>query len=136
MLDRLTQATIFSKIDLRSGYHQLAITPEHVHKTAFTTRYGLFEFVVMPFGLTNAPSTFQRMMHTVFDSVLDVFVTVYLDDILVFSKTAQEHVGHLREVFRRLRAHKLHANRKKCDFGVDSVEYLGHWVKNGERYMD
>ena len=107
-----------------------------MHKTAFTTRYGLFEFVVMPFGLTNAPSTIQRLMHSVFDNVLDVFVTVYLDDILVFSATPQEHAVHLREVFNRLRAAKLHANRKKCEFGVDSVEYLGHWVRRGERMMD
>ncbi len=90
----------------------------------------------MPFGLTNAPATFQRLMHAVFDDVLDLFVTVYLDDILVFSATEAEHEAHLREVFTRLRKHRLFAKREKCDIAVDTVEYLGHWVSHGERYMD
>ncbi len=100
------------------------------------TCYELFEFLVMPFGLTNAPSTFQRLMNTVFEGVIDIFVTVYLDDVLVFSATEEEHEAHLRETFLRLRAHGLHAKHKKCDFGIDTVEYLGHWVRGGERFMD
>ena len=131
MLDRLSHARWFSKIDLRSGYHQIAIEEADIHKTAFLTRYGLFEFTVLLFGLCNAPSTFQRLMNATFSEWLDVFLTVYLDDILIFSATAEEHERHLRLVLERLRERKLFAKRSKCTFGTDNVDYLGHFVGRG-----
>ena len=106
----------------------MAIHPGHEFRTAFASRWGLYEFTVMPFGLVNAPSTFQRLINDVFRGILDHFVTVYLDDILVFSRTAEEHERHLREVFERLRAHQLYAKKKKCAFGLRQVEYLGHLI--------
>ena len=102
ILDKLAHARVFSKIDLRSGYHQVAINPPDVHKTAFLTRYGLFEFVVLPFGLCNAPSTFQRLMNGILHDMVDNFVTVYLDDILIYSNSEDEHEQHLRAVLERL----------------------------------
>lgn len=119
ILDRMAGARYFSKIDLASGYHQVAIEPGHEHRTAFASRWGLFEFTVMPFGLVNAPSTFQRLMNVIFSDCLDRFVTVYLDDIMVYSRTAAEHEEHLRDVFRRLRSNGLCAKRKKCAFGLE-----------------
>lgn len=99
LLDRLSGSTIFSKLDLQSGYHQVAIEPGHEHRTAFQSRFGLFEYTVVPFGLCNAPATFQRLMHEILREKLDVFVIIYLDDILVFSKNEEEHAQHLRWVF-------------------------------------
>ena len=136
LLDRLATACVFSKIDLRAGYHQVSIEDADVHKTAFLTRYGLFEFVVLPFGLTGAPATFQRLMNSTFARWLDDFVTVYLDDILVFSPDEATHEAHLQKVLTRLREAKLFAKRSKCEFGLPSVEYLGHFVGGGQRWMD
>ena len=128
MLDRLHGATIFSKIDLRHGYHQIRVNEPDIPKTAFRTRYGHFEFTVMPFGLCNAPATFQRLMHTIFTPHLDHFVIIYLDDILVFSKTEADHQRHLDTVLATLQQHNLYANAKKTTFAVPSVEFCGHVI--------
>ncbi|GBG89838.1 hypothetical protein CBR_g49687 [Chara braunii] len=128
LLDRVQGCRYFSKIDLKSEYHQIAIRPEDQHKTAFQTRYGLYEFVVMPFGLCNAPSTFQHAMNRIFHDYLDKFVIVYLDDILIFSKTVEEHVAHLDKVLSLLRQHKFKINGEKCEFGHTRVLYLGHEI--------
>ncbi|KAJ9529794.1 hypothetical protein QJQ45_022194 [Haematococcus lacustris] len=128
LLDRLHGAKVFSKQDLRQGYHQIRVAPEDIHKTAFRTRYGRFEFTVLPFGLCNAPATFQRLMNDVLHDLLDDCVLVYLDDILIFSRTPQEHIAHLRRVLDLLRKHKLYAKLSKCEFGMDQPSFLGHIV--------
>jgi hypothetical protein len=109
LFDQLTGARVFSKIDLRSGYHQIRIRPEDIPKTAFTTRYGLFQYLVMSFGLTNAPAHFTYLMNSVFMPELDKFVVVFIDDILIYSKNEEEHARHLRIVLTRLREHQLYA---------------------------
>ncbi|GBG60182.1 hypothetical protein CBR_g3426 [Chara braunii] len=126
LLDRVQGCKYFSKIDLKSGYHQIEVHPDDQYKTAFRTRYGHYEFIVMPFGLTNAPETFQRCMNDLFRPWLDKFVVVYLDDILVFSKTLQEHEGHLRQVLEKLRESNFKINAKKCEWAKTQVLYLGH----------
>src|SRR3954467_11231640 len=103
-------------MDLRLGYHQIRIRNEDTPKTAFTTRYGLYEYTVMSFGLTNAPATFSRMMNSIFMEYLDKFVVVYLDDILMYSKNEEEHAGHLRLVLMKLREHPLYGKLSKCEF--------------------
>jgi hypothetical protein len=109
LFDQLRGACVFSKIDLCSGYHQLKIRASDIPKTAFTTRYGLYEYTVMSFGLTNAPGYFMYMMNKVFMEYLDKFVVVFIDDILVFYKTEKEHAEHLRLVLQKLREHKMYA---------------------------
>ena len=126
LFDQLTGAKVFSKIDLRSGYHQIKIKPKDVPKTAFTTRYGLYEYLVMSFGLTNAPAHFMYLMNSVFMPELDKFVVVFIDDILIYSKTKEEHEEHLRIVLTRLREHQLYAKFSKCEFWIDEVQFLGH----------
>ncbi|WVZ59494.1 hypothetical protein U9M48_009622 [Paspalum notatum var. saurae] len=116
LFDRLGGATVFSKIDLRSGYHQIKVREEDIPKTAFSTRYGLYEYLVMSFGLTNAPAFFMYLMNSVFMNELDKFVVVFIDDILVYSKNEKEHEEHLRIVLSRLREHKLYAKFSKCAF--------------------
>jgi hypothetical protein len=128
LLDRLHGAKYFKKLDLASGYHQIKINEADVPKTAFRTRYGHYEYLVMPFGLCNAPATFQRLMNEVFRGELDDFVLVYLDDILIFSKTEEEHRRHVAEVLAKLEAHKLYAKMSKCEFGKQRVESHGHIV--------
>ncbi|GKV01835.1 hypothetical protein SLEP1_g14353 [Rubroshorea leprosula] len=128
LFDQLKGAQFFSKIDLRSGYHQLKIKGEDVSKTAFRTRYGHYEFLVMPFGLTNAPAAFMDMMNRVFKLYLDKFVVVFIDDILVYSRNKVEHEEHLRLVLQILREKKLYAKFKKCEFWLNSVAFLGHVV--------
>ncbi|GBG60523.1 hypothetical protein CBR_g5698 [Chara braunii] len=128
LLERLGGAKFFSKLDLKSGYHQLEIRKEDRYKTTFKMRYGHFEWLVMPFGLTNAPTTFQAAMTTEFRHMLDRFVLIYLDDILVYSRSLDEHVEHLRTVLERLRQAKYKANRGKCEFARPEMEYLGHYV--------
>ena len=128
LFDQLGGSQFYSKIDLRSGYHQLKIREEDVPKTAFRTRYGHFEFLVMPFGLTNAPAAFMDLMNRVFRPYLDQFVIVFIDDILVYSKTWEEHVQHLRIVLQTLREHQLYAKKEKCDFWLTEVKFLGHVI--------
>ncbi|GBG83939.1 hypothetical protein CBR_g37811 [Chara braunii] len=128
LLERLGGAKFFSKLDFKSGYHQLEIRQEDHYKTAFKTRYGHFECLVMPFGLTNAPATFQAAMTTEFRHMLDRFVLIYPDDILVYSWSLDEHVEHLRTVLEWLRQAKYKANRDKCEFAQQELEYLGHYV--------
>jgi hypothetical protein len=117
LFDQMKGAKIFSKIDLRSGYHQLKIRLENIPKTSFTSRYGLYEFTVIPFGLTNAPAYFMYLMNKVFMEYLDKFVVVFINDILVFSQNEGEHEEHLRLVLQILREHQLYAKFSKCDFG-------------------
>ncbi|GBG71078.1 hypothetical protein CBR_g8377 [Chara braunii] len=126
LLDRVQGCRYFTKIDLKSGYHQIEVHPDDQYKTAFRTRYGHYEFIVMPFGLTNALATFQRCINDLFRPWLDRFVVVYLDDILVFSKTPQEHQGHLRQVLEKLREANFKINAKKCEWVKTQVLYLGH----------
>nr|CAH65910.1 OSIGBa0102O13.1 [Oryza sativa] len=132
----LPGATIFSKIDLRSGYHQLRIREEDIPKTAFTTRYGLFECTVMSFGLTNAPAFFMNLMNKVFMEYLDKFVVVFIDDILIYSKTKEEHEEHLRLALEKLREHQLYAKFSKCEFWLSEVKFLGHVISSGGVAVD
>jgi hypothetical protein len=125
MFDQLGGASIFSKIDLRSGYHQVRIKSEDIHKTAFRTRYDHYEFVVVPFGLTNAPTTFMCLMNNVLSKFLDKFVLVFIDDILIYSKNREEHLRLLLQV---LRGHQLYAKFSKCYFFQKQIHYLGHVI--------
>ena len=119
---------MYSKIDLRSGYHQLRVREKDVPMTAFRTRYGHYEFLVMPFGLTNAPAVFMDLMNRVFREFIDRFVIVFIDDILIYSKTRREHREHLRLVLQTLRAAQLYAKFSKCEFWLDRVVFLGHVI--------
>ena len=130
LFDRLHGAKFFTKIDLRQGYHQIRIKKEDVEKTAFRCRYGHYEYLVLPFGLTNAPATFQGLMHAVLMPFLDDFVLVYLDDIMIYSQTWEEHLQQIAKVLDRLREHKLYAKISKCEFGRLKTEFLGHIVSN------
>ncbi|KAL0549087.1 hypothetical protein IC582_013567 [Cucumis melo] len=136
LFDQLQGATVFSKIDLRSGYHQLRIKDEDVPKTAFRSRYGHYEFIVMSFGLTNAPAVFMDLMNRVFREFLDTFVIVFIDDILIYSKTEAEHKEHLRMVLQTLRDNKLYAKFSKCEFWLKQVSFLGHVVSKAGVSVD
>jgi hypothetical protein len=126
LFDQLIGARVFSKIDLRSGYHQIQIRPEDIPKTAFTTRYGLFKYLVMSFGLTNAPAHFTYRMNSVFMPELDKFGVVFIYDILIYSKNEEEHARHLRIVLTCLREHQLYAKFSKCTFWLEEIQFLGH----------
>ncbi|KAL6176795.1 hypothetical protein ACLB2K_053428 [Fragaria x ananassa] len=128
LFDQLRGASIFLKIALRSGYHQLRIRESDVVKTAFQLCYVHYEFVVMPFGLTNAPVAFMDLMNRVFSPYIDRFVIVFIDDILVYSKSEKEHAKHLRLILRTLRNAQLFAKFSKCEFWLDKVGFLGHLV--------
>jgi hypothetical protein len=128
LCDQLVGAKVFSKIDLRSGYHQIKIRASDIPKTAFSTRYGLYEYLVMSFGLTNASAYFMYLMNSVFMPELDKFVVVFIDDILVYSKNEAEHTMHLHTVLQRLRDHQLYAKLSKCDFWLREINFLGHTI--------
>ncbi|KAJ9546504.1 hypothetical protein OSB04_019047 [Centaurea solstitialis] len=128
LFDQLQGAKFFSKIDLRSGYHQLKVREGDIPKTAFRTRYGHYEFLVMSFGLTNAPAAFMDLMNRVCKPYLDKFVIVFIDDILIYSKTAEEHGEHLRKVLEMLKREQLYAKFSKCEFWLKEVQFLGHIV--------
>jgi hypothetical protein len=130
LFDQLAGAKIFSKIDLRSGYHQIKIRPCDVPKTDFSTRYGLYEYLVMSFGLTNAPAYFMYLMNSVFMPELDKFVMVSIDDISIYSKDKAKHEQHLHVVLQRLRDHRLYAKFLKCEFWSNSVKFLGHTISS------
>jgi hypothetical protein len=128
LFDQFRGASVFSKIDLRSGYHQLRIRPSDIPKTTFITKYGLYEFMVMSFGLTNAPTYFMYLMNSVFMDYLDKFMVVFIDDILIYSQNEQEHEEHLRKVLQRLRDCQLYAKLSKCKLWISEVLFLGHII--------
>ncbi|GJQ98150.1 putative reverse transcriptase domain-containing protein [Tanacetum coccineum] len=136
LFDQLQGSQFFSKIDLRSGYHQLRVHKDDIPKTAFRTRYGHFEFTVMPFGLTNAPTIFIDLMNRVCRPYLDKFVIVFIDDILIYSKTQEEHVEHLRLVLELLKKEKLYAKFSKCEFWLREVQFLGHVINGNGIHVD
>ena len=127
---------VFSKIDLRFGYHQVIIKDEYIHKTTFRTRYGHYDFVVVPFGLTNALATFMCLMNSVFSKYLDKFVLVFLEGILIYSKDEEEHEENFKMALQLLREHNLYAKLSKCDFYKDKIHYLGHIISNEGIYVD
>ncbi|KAI3499634.1 hypothetical protein L1887_35438 [Cichorium endivia] len=136
LFDQLQGSSYFSKIDLRSGYHQLKVQEEDIPKTTFRTRYGHYELVVMPFGLTNAPAVFLDLMNRVCRPYLDKFVIVFIDDILIYSRSKEEHSQHLRQVLETLRTEKLYAKFSKCEFWIRKVDFLGHVVSKEGIHVD
>jgi hypothetical protein len=136
LFDQMKGASVFSKIDLRSGYQQLKIRESDIPKIAFRTQYGLYEYTVMSFGLTNAPAYFMYLMNKVFMEYLDRFFVVFIDDILIFSKTMEEHEEHLRLVLEKLRSNQLYAKFSKCEFWLIEVTFLGHVISVGGVSID
>jgi len=125
LLDAPRKAQIYSKIDLKSAYYLVCIAKGDEWKTAFCTHYGLFEWLVMPFGLSNAPSAFQHFMNDIFSDVLDIFVVIYLDDILIYSDNMDDYKKHIKKVLKRLRENQLYTSPTKCVFHQDRIEFLG-----------
>ncbi|XP_058753209.1 uncharacterized protein LOC131626411 [Vicia villosa] len=136
LMDQLVGASVFSKIDLRSGYHQIKVKDEDIQKTAFRTRYGHYEYSVMPFGVTNAPGVFMEYMNRIFCEYLDQFVVVFIDDILIYSKSEPEHSDHLRTVLQVLKERKLYAKLSKCEFWLKEVSFLGHVISGSGIAVD
>ncbi|GJX52872.1 putative reverse transcriptase domain-containing protein [Tanacetum coccineum] len=136
LFDQLQGSSVYSKIDLRSGYHQLRVRDKDIPKTAFRTRYGHYEFQVMPFGLTNAPAVFMDLMNRVCKPYLDKFVIVFIDDILIYSRNEEEHANHLRMILELLKKEKLYAKFSKCDFWIRIVQFLGHLIDSQGLHVD
>ncbi|GJW95338.1 putative reverse transcriptase domain-containing protein [Tanacetum coccineum] len=136
LFDQLQGSKVYSKIDLRSGYHQLRVREEDIPKTVFRTRYGHYKFQVMPFGLTNAPAVFMDLMNWVCKPYLDRFVIVFIDDILIYSKSRKEHEGHLKLILRLLKEEELYAKFSKCDFWLSKVRFLGHVIDSEGIHVD
>jgi hypothetical protein len=136
LFDQMRGARVFSKIDLRSGYHQMKIRPSDIPKMVFSTRYGLYEFIAMSFGLTNAPAYFMNLMNKVLMEYLDRFVMVFIDDILIYSKNDSDHEEHLRVVLHKLRDNQLYAKFSMCEFWLDEVPFLGHIISKGGISVD
>lgn len=136
LIDRLFRARYFSKLDLRTGFYQVGMDRNSIHKTAFATPMGHFEFLVMPMGLCNAPSTFQSLVNSIFGPAFRQFCLVYLDDVLIFSNTREEHLEHVERVLATLREHRLYAKREKCEWMREEIVFLGYRVGRGNRYID
>ena len=136
MFDRLGNARIFSKLDLKTGFHQIRVKEEDVEKTAFNTKYGQFEYLVMPMGLCNAPATFQSLMNSIFADYIDDFMVIYMDDLLVYSKSVEDHMIHVRQVLQRLRENHLYVSPRKCEFMKSEIEFLGMIVGNNKIKVD
>jgi hypothetical protein len=136
LFDQMRGARVFSKIDLRSGYHQMKIKPSNIPKTDFSTRYGLYEFTVMLFSLTNAPVYFMNLMNKVFMEYLGKFVVVFIDNILIYSENDSDHEEHLRMVLQKLWDNQLYAKFTKCEFWLDEVHFLGHIISKGRISID
>jgi hypothetical protein len=136
LFDQMKGAGVFSKIDLRSGYHQLKIQKSDIPKTTFHTRYGLYEYTLMSFGLTNAPAYFMYLMNKVFMQYLDKFVVIFIDDIIIFSKTEEKHKKHVRLVMEKLRSNQLYAKFSNCEFWLTKVAFLEHVISTGGVSVD
>ncbi|MCO5570722.1 hypothetical protein L7F22_024450 [Adiantum nelumboides] len=135
LFDKLQGSTYFSRIDLKSGYHQIRIVNEDILKTTFRITFGLYEYLVMPFGLTNAPATFNRMMERIFRPHRN-FTGVFFDDVIIYSKSMEEHKKHLQVIFQALRDNKLFINQKKSEFFLQEIQYLGHIISKSNIRMD
>ncbi|GJV38369.1 putative reverse transcriptase domain-containing protein [Tanacetum coccineum] len=136
LFDQLQGSRVYSKIDLRSGYHQLRIREEYIPKTAFRTRYGHYKFQVIPFGLTNAPAVFMDLMNRVCKPYLDKFMIIFIDDILIYSKREEEHAKHLKLILELLRKEELYAKFSKCEFWLSKVQFLGHVIDSEGIHVD
>ncbi|GJW01244.1 putative reverse transcriptase domain-containing protein [Tanacetum coccineum] len=136
LFDQLQGSSIYSKIYLRSGYHQLRVREEDIPKTAFRTRYGHYEFQVMPFGLSNAPAVFMDLMNHVCKPYLDKFVIVFIDDILIYSRNEKEHEEHLKTILELLKKEELYAKFSKCEFWINTVTFLGHVIDSSRIHVD
>ncbi|GJU17282.1 putative reverse transcriptase domain-containing protein [Tanacetum coccineum] len=136
LFDQLQGSSVYSKIDLRSGYHQLRVREEDISKTTFRTRYGHYEFQVMPFGLTNAPIVFMDLINRVCKPYLDKFVIVFIDDILIYSKNKKEHKEHLKAILELLKKEELYAKFSKCEFWIPKVQFLGHVIDSQGIHVD
>ncbi|GJU43310.1 putative reverse transcriptase domain-containing protein, partial [Tanacetum coccineum] len=136
LFDQLQGSSVYSKINLRSGYHQLRVRDEDIPKTSFRTRYGHYEFQVMPFGLTNAPAVFMDLMNRVCKPYLDKFVIMFIDDILIYSCNEEEHVNHLRIILELLKKEKLYAKFSRSDFWIRIVQFLRHLIDRQGLHVD